>query len=69
MKILQLNLQQLNCILDESNIINTQRHTIDVLIHTIEHPDFGIASIMEEAVGVGILIYGQCSRKQYRLSY
>lgn len=69
MKIQLLNLQQLNCILDESNIINTQRHTIDVLIHTIEHSDFGIASIMEEAIGGGILIYEECSRKQYRLSY
>jgi hypothetical protein len=65
MKIQLLNLQQLNCILDESNIIETQRHAIDVLIHTIEHSEFGVASIMEEAVGGGVLIYEHCARKQY----
>ena len=69
MKIQQLNLQQLNCILDEANIINTKRHTIDVLIHTIKHSDFGIASIMENSVGGGVLIYGQTSKKQHRLFY
>jgi hypothetical protein len=39
-----------------------------VLIHTIEHPDFGIASIMEEAIGGGILIYEQRQKKQYRIT-
>ena len=34
-----------------------------MLIHTIEHPDFGIASIMEEAIGGGILIYEQRQKK------
>ena len=42
MKIQQIDDQQLDYILDESNIINTERHNINVLIHTIEHPDFGI---------------------------
>jgi hypothetical protein len=59
MKIQQIDDQQLDYILDESNIINTERHNINVLIHTIEHPDFGIASIMEESIGGGILIYEQ----------
>ena len=54
-----ISFQQLGCILDESKLIDTKRHNINVLIHTIEHPDFGIASIMEEAVGGGVLIYEQ----------
>ena len=68
MKIQQLDDQQLDYILDESNIINTERHNINVLIHTIEHPDFGIASIMEESIGGGILIYEQRQKKQYRIT-
>ena len=68
MKIQQINDQQLDYILDESNIINTKRHNINVLIHTIEHPDFGIASIMEESIGGGILIYEQRQKKQYRIT-
>ncbi|MFZ9609793.1 MAG: hypothetical protein ACO294_03700 [Methylococcales bacterium] len=69
MKIQQLNDQQLDNILDESNIINTKRHNINILIHTIKHPDFGIASIMEEAIGGGVLIYEQRPKKQYRITY
>jgi hypothetical protein len=57
MKIQSINLQQLTCILDGSKIIQTQRHDINTLIHTIQHPDFGIAAIMEEAIGGGTLIY------------
>ncbi len=68
MKIQQIDDQQLDYILDESNIINTERHNINVLIHTIEHPDFGIASIMEESIGGGILIYEQRQKKQYRIT-
>ena len=68
MKIQQIDDQQLDYILDESNIINTKRHNINVLIHTIEHPDFCIASIMEEAIGGGILIYEQRQKKQYRIT-
>jgi hypothetical protein len=68
MKIQQIDEQQLDYILDESNIINTKRHNINVLIHSIEHPDFGIASIMEEAIGGGILIYEQRQKKQYRIT-
>jgi hypothetical protein len=68
MKIQQIDEQQLDYILDESNIINTERHNINVLIHTIEHPDFGIASIMEESIGGGILIYEQRQKKQYRIT-
>ena len=68
MKIKQIDDQQLDYILDESNIINTERHNINVLIHTIEHPDFGIASIMEESIGGGILIYEQRQKKQYRIT-
>lgn len=68
MKIQQIDDQQLDYILDESNIINTKRHNINVLIHTIEHPDFGIASIMEESIGGGILIYEQRQKKQYRIT-
>ena len=68
MKIQQIDDQQLDYILDESNIINTKRHNINVLIHTIEHPDFGIASIMEESIGGGILIYEQRQKKQYRIN-
>jgi hypothetical protein len=30
-----------------------------MLIHTIKHPDYGIAAIMEEAIGGGTLIYEQ----------
>ena len=68
MKIQQIDDQQLDYILDESSIINTKRHNINVLIHTIEHPDFGIASIMEKAIGGGILIYEQRQKKQYRIT-
>ena len=68
MKIQQIDDQQLDYILDESNIINTKRHNINVLIHTIEHPDFVIASIMEESIGGGILIYEQRQKKQYRIT-
>ncbi len=69
MKIQQLNDQQLDNILDESNIINTKRHNINILIHTIKHPDFGIACIMEEAIGGGVLIYEQRLKKKYRITY
>jgi len=54
-----IDLQLLICILDESKIIHTKRHNINTLIHTIEHPDFGIAAIMEKAIGGGTLIYEQ----------
>ncbi|MEY3288059.1 MAG: hypothetical protein RLZZ419_301 [Pseudomonadota bacterium] len=57
MKTQSIDLQRLICILDESRIIQTQRHDINTLIHTIQHPDFGIAAIMEEAIGGGTLIY------------
>jgi hypothetical protein len=57
MKIQSIDLQRLICILDESRIIQTQRHDINTLIHTIKHPDFGIAAIIEEAIGGGTLIY------------
>ena len=57
MKTQSIDLQQLICILDESKIIHTKRHNINTLIHTIQHPDFGIAAIMEEAIGGGTLIY------------
>ena len=59
MKTQSIDLQQLICILDESKIIHTKRHNINTLIHTIQHPDFGIAAIMEEAIGGGTLIYQQ----------
>jgi hypothetical protein len=59
MKTLSIDLQQLICILDESKIIHTKRHNINMLIHTIKHPDYGIAAIMEEAIGGGTLIYEQ----------
>jgi hypothetical protein len=59
MKTQSIDLQQLICILDESKIIHTKRHNINTLIHTIQHPDFGIAAIMEEAIGGGTLIYEQ----------
>ena len=59
MKTQSINLQQLICILDESKIIHTKRHNINMLIHTIKHPDYGIAAIMEEAIGGGTLIYEQ----------
>ena len=57
MKTQSIDLQQLTCILDESKIIHTKRHNINTLIHTIQHPDFGVAAIMEEAIGGGTLIY------------
>ena len=59
MRTQSINLQQLICILDESKIIHTKRHNINMLIHTIKHPDYGIAAIMEEAIGGGTLIYEQ----------
>ena len=59
MKTQLIDLQQLICILDESKFIHTKRHNINTLIHTIEHPDFGIAAIMEKAIGGGTLIYEQ----------
>jgi hypothetical protein len=59
MKTEYIDLQQLTTILDESKIIHTKRHDINTLIHTIKHPDFGMAAIMEEAIGGGILIYEQ----------
>ncbi|MEI6335284.1 MAG: hypothetical protein WCS87_12035 [Methylococcaceae bacterium] len=62
MKTLLLNSQQLACILDEAHVINTKRHHINVLVHSIEHPDFGMASIIENATGGGVLIYGKQSR-------
>jgi hypothetical protein len=33
-----------------------------MLIHTIQHPHFGIAAIMEEAIGGGTLIYEQSAQ-------
>jgi hypothetical protein len=57
-----IDLPQLICILDESKIIHTKRHDINTLIHTIQHPDFGIAAIMEEAIGGGTLIYEQSAQ-------
>ncbi len=62
MKTQLIDLQQLICILDESKIIHTKRHNIITLIHTIQHPDFGIAAIMEKAIGGGTLIYEQSSQ-------
>jgi hypothetical protein len=59
MKTEYIDLQQITTILDESNIIHTKRHDINTLIHTIKHPDFGIVAIKENAIGGGILIYGQ----------
>ena len=59
MKTQSIDLQLLICILDESKIIHTKRHNINTLIHTIEHPDFGIAAILEKAIGGGTLIYEQ----------
>ena len=59
MKTQLIDLQQLICILDESKFIHTKRHNINTLIHTIEHPDFGIAAILEKAIGGGTLIYEQ----------
>ena len=59
MKTQLIDLQQLIFILDESKIIHTKRHDINTLIHTIQHPDFGIAAIMEKAIGGGTLIYEQ----------
>jgi len=54
-----IDLQKLICILDESKIIHTKWHNINTLIHTIQHPDFDIAAIMEKAIGRGTLIYEQ----------
>ena len=62
MKTQAIDLQQLICILDESKIIHTKRHNINMLIHTIQHPDFGVAAIMEEAIGGGTLIYEQSTQ-------
>ena len=59
MKTEYIDLQQLSTILDESNILHTKRHDINTLIHTIKHPDFGIAAIKENAIGGGILFYEQ----------
>ena len=59
MKTQSIDLQQLIIILDESKLIHTKRHNINTLIHTIQHPDFGIAAIMEKAIGGGTLIYQQ----------
>ena len=62
MKTQSIDLQQLTCILDESKIIHTKRHNINMLIHTIQHPDFGVAAIMENAIGGGTLIYEQSAQ-------
>ena len=65
MTTLPLNSQQLACILDEARVINTKRYHINVLVHLIEHPDFGIASIIENAIGSGgVLIYRKQSRSK-----
>ena len=64
MTTLPLNSQQLACILDEARVINTKRYHINVLVHSIEHPDFGIASIIENAIGGGVLIYRKQSRSK-----
>ena len=64
MKTLTLNYQQLACILDEARVINTKKHNLNVLVHSIEHPDFGIASIIENAIGGGVLIYRKQSRSK-----
>ena len=65
MKTEYIDLQQLTTILDESNILHTKRHDINTLIHTIKHPDFGIAAIKENAIGGGILFYEQCLQSIY----
>ncbi|MEI7994946.1 MAG: hypothetical protein WCH01_08605 [Methylococcaceae bacterium] len=65
MKTEYIDLQQLTTILDESNILHTKRHDINTLIHTIKHPDFGIAAIKENAIGGGILFYEQCLQSTY----
>ena len=64
MTTLPLNSQQLACILDEARVINTKRHHINVLVHSIEHPDFGVASVIENTVGGGVLIYRKQSRSK-----
>jgi|CryBogDrversion2_1035201.scaffolds.fasta_scaffold21470_2 hypothetical protein len=61
METLLLNDQQLACLLNEAHIINTKKNNINVLAHSIEHRDFGIASIIESTAG-GVLIYEQHSR-------
>jgi hypothetical protein len=65
MKTEYIDLQQLTTILDESNILHTKRHDINTLIHTIKHPDFGIAAIKENAIGGGILFYEQSLQSIY----
>ena len=62
MKTLPLNSQQLACILDEAHVINTKKHHINVSVHSIEHRDFGVASIIENTTGGGVLIYEQQSK-------
>jgi len=64
MKTLTLNYQQLACILDEAHVVNTKKHNLNVLVHSIEHPDFGAASVIENAIGGGVLIYEQQSRSR-----
>lgn len=54
-----IDLQQLTCILDESSIIQTKRYNINTLIHVIQHSYFGFATIIEEAIDGGTLIYEQ----------
>ncbi|UOA09389.1 hypothetical protein [Methylobacter sp. S3L5C] len=54
-----IDLQQLICILDECNIIQTKRYDINTLIHIIQHSYFGFATIIEEAIGGGTLVYEQ----------
>ncbi len=62
MKTLPLDSQQLACILDEAHVIKTKKHNINVSVHSIEHRDFGMASIIENAIGGGVLIYEQQSK-------
>ena len=64
MKTLTLNYQQLACILDEARVINTKKNNLNVLVHSIEHPDFGVASVIENTVGGGVLIYRKQSRSK-----
>jgi len=52
-----IDLQQLICILDECNIIQTKRYDINTLINIIQHSYFGFATIIEEAIGGGTLLY------------
>ena len=57
-----INLHQLTAIIEESVIISTD-NCVDALIHSINHPYFGRALIVQMEIGNGVILFEQYNYK------